>query len=84
MRKYLDKSTGTADKYVHVSLTSFPVMTICPTYPYRIDALKDNGVETKSDIQFGAKWVSDKEGKSAEKFYEEVRLIYVRICAKLR
>ena len=33
--KYLDKETGTADKYVHVSNTSFPELTVCPTYPYR-------------------------------------------------
>ena len=49
--KYLAKSTGTADKYVHVSKTSFPVMTICPTYPYHLDRLQKHGLETKSDIQ---------------------------------
>lgn len=38
--KYLDKETGTADKYVHVSNTSFPELTICPTYPYREDVLQ--------------------------------------------
>ena len=57
---------------MHVSLTSFPVLTICPTYPYRLEALNANGVATKSEIQFGAKWVSDKEGKTPNEFYEEV------------
>lgn len=51
VEKYLLKSTGTADKYVHVSKTSFPVMTICPTYPYKLDRLQYHGVMTKSDIQ---------------------------------
>lgn len=40
VEKYLDAFTGTGDKYVHVSKISFPVMTICPTYPYRLDKLK--------------------------------------------
>lgn len=72
--KYLEKSTGTADKYVHVSKTSFPIMTICPTYPYKLTKLKEHGLNTKNEIQFGANWVSKQQGISPTEFYKDVVL----------
>lgn len=72
--KYLDKETGTADKYVHVSNTSFPELTICPTYPYREKILQENGIERKWDVQFGASWISNDTTKSALEFYQEMTL----------
>ena len=64
--KYLDKETGTADKYVHVSNASFPELSICPTYPYRLDVLQANGVEKTWDVQFDANWISNDTTKSAK------------------
>ncbi len=43
VRKLFAFRTGTADKYVHVALASFPVMTLCPPYPYREDRLQFHG-----------------------------------------
>ena len=68
--KYFLKSTGTADKYVHASVTAFPEMTVCPTTPYRLESLVHHGVDTRSQIQFGSKWISDKIGVTPQQFYE--------------
>ena len=72
--KYLDKETGTADKYVHVSNASFPELSICPTYPYKLDVLQANGIEKTWDLQFGANWISNDTTKSAQEFYNEFTL----------
>lgn len=72
--KYFAKDTGTGDKYVHVSSTSFPVMTICPTYPYRLPVLRSYGVDTLTDLQFGAQWVPQNATVSPVEFYEDVVL----------
>ena len=72
--KYLDKETGTADKYVHVSNVSFPELTICPTYPYREDVLKENGIERAWEVQFGASWISNDSNTSPVQFYEDMTL----------
>ena len=40
INKFLAKRTATGDYYVHTSRTSFPVLTICPTHPYRLDVLQ--------------------------------------------
>ena len=72
--KFFLKATGTADKYVHVSKTSFPILTVCPTYPYKLDRLQHHGVETKSDIQFGAEFSSKIPGVTPQEFYEDVVL----------
>ena len=54
------------------------MLTICPTYPYKLDVLREGGIETKSDIQFGARWVPDKErgpwNGDAREFYNDVTL----------
>ena len=68
------QSTGTADKYVHVSKTAFPELTICPTYPYRLEALQSNGIETRNLLRFGSNWISNNTNISAEQFYEEIVL----------
>lgn len=72
--KFLSKKTGTADKYVHVSDTYIPELTICPTYPYKLDVLTANGITTTSQMQFGANWISNDSQKSAEYFYNETVL----------
>ena len=74
VKKYNLRSTATADKYVHVSNASFPVMTICPTYPYKLDRLNYHGVATRSDIQFQADFVSNRSDYNPIQFYEDVIL----------
>ena len=51
VEKYVLMERGTTDSYQLVSNIPFPVMTICPTYPYKLDRLQFHGVPTKSDIQ---------------------------------
>lgn len=70
--KYLEESTGTGDKYVHVARTSFPVMTICPAYPYKLDRLQHHGIMTKSDIQFQSAWISNDSTVDPITFYEDI------------
>ena len=72
--KYLDKSTGTADKYVHVSKTAFPELTICPTYPYKLDILQANGIETRNALRFGSNWIPNNTQINAEEFYRDIVL----------
>jgi hypothetical protein len=74
IKKFGTKSTGTANKYVHVSKTAFPELTICPTYPYKLDTLIANGIPTRNDVQFGASWISNDSRKSPQDFYKEVVL----------
>ena len=68
------KSIGTADKYVHVSKTAFPELTICPTYPYRLEVLQANGIETRNLLRFGSNWISNDTNLSAEQFYKDIVL----------
>ena len=72
VKKYYLMATATGDKYVHVSKTSFPVMTICSTYPYKLDRLNYHGVATKTDIQFKAQFVSNRSGVTPVEFYNDV------------
>lgn len=43
VKKFLKASTGTGDKYVHVSKTNFPVPTFCPAVPYRPEVFQSSG-----------------------------------------
>ena len=70
--KYLDKNTGTADKYEHVSEISFPELTICPTYPYKLDQLQRNGIAGRNKIQFGAAWLSNNTNITPQSLYQDV------------
>ena len=72
VEKYLYKSTGTADKYVHITQTSFPELTICPTYPYKLDVLQQNGISDRKKIQLAAQWLSNNSDKTPQKLYEEI------------
>ena len=72
--KYMNKSTGTADKYVHVSKTAFPELTICPTYPYKLDILQANGIETRNALRFGSNWIPNSTQFNAEEFYRDIVL----------
>ena len=74
VQKYLNFSTGTGDKYVHVSRTSFPVLTVCATYPYKMDRLAAHGISYKNKLQLEAHWVSNDSSVSPVQFYEDVVL----------
>ena len=49
--KYLKRGTGTSESYKHISTQPFPVLTICPTYPYKDDRLSYHGVDIVRDLQ---------------------------------
>lgn len=66
--------SGTADKYVHVSKTAFPELTICPTYPYKLEVLQSNGIETRNNLRFGSNWISNDTNTTPEQFYKEIVL----------
>ena len=70
----MNKSTGTADKYVHVSKTAFPELTICPTYPYKLDALQANGIPTRNKLRFGSQWVSNNSRITPRQLYSQIVL----------
>ena len=79
VEKYLEKNTGTGDQYVHISKTSFPVMTVCPTYSYNLSVLAANGVgdgaaKSRTEIQWNSNWLSNDTGKSPREFYGEMVL----------
>ncbi len=73
VRKFLDHKTGTADKYAHVSKAPFPVLTICPPYPYDSEQLTNHGV-TRSQIQWKANWISNQSDVDPVQFYDDVVL----------
>ena len=49
--KYLKRGTGTSESYKDISTVPFPVLTICPTYPYRDERIAYHGVDIVRDIQ---------------------------------
>ena len=49
--KYLKRETGSSESYKDISTVPFPVLTICPTYPYKDDRLKYHGVDIVRDLQ---------------------------------
>ena len=48
-----------ADKYVHISKTPFPDLTICPTNPYKEELLIKNGIASREEYRWDAKWNSN-------------------------
>ena len=48
LKRYTLKATGTADKYVHIVNTSFPVLDLCPSDNYDATVLKVSGTQVKS------------------------------------
>ena len=47
-------------------------MTICPTYPYKLDVLQRNGIKGRNFIQLGAQWLSNDTYTTPEQLYSEV------------
>ena len=49
--KYLKRETGSSEIYKDVRNVPFPVLTICPTYPYKDERLRYHGVDIVRDLQ---------------------------------
>ena len=49
--KFFKRGTGTSESYKDISTVPFPVLTICPSYPYKGDRIKFHGLELKKDLQ---------------------------------
>ena len=84
VEKYMLRNTGTGDKYQHTSKVPFPEMTICPTYPYRLNVLNNNGISGKNSIQLGAQWISNDSSVTPVEFYEKVVIPIENVVHSLR
>ncbi len=73
VHKFTQANTATGDKYIHVSMTNFPELTICPAYPYDMERLRLHNV-TRSGLQWHAMWVSNQPNISPNVFFEDVVL----------
>ena len=74
VEKYFGKTTSTADHYVHTSKVIFPELTLCPTYPYKLDILHQHGIKGRNSIQLENQWISNYSHVTPEHFYSEVTL----------
>ena len=74
VEKYFGNRTSTADLYVHTSKVIFPELTLCPTYPYKLDILHQHGIEGRNNIQLGNQWVSNYSHVTPQQFYSDVIL----------
>ena len=61
-----------ADKYVHISKTPFPDLTICPTNPYKEEVLIKNGITNREDYRWNAKWNSNDSSISPKQLFESI------------
>ena len=61
-------------RYVHISKTMLPEITICPTYPYNETTLAKNGILSRTNIQWDTQWISNDTSKSPKSFYKEAVL----------
>ena len=84
VEKYMLKSTGSGDEYQHTSQVPFPEMTICPTYPYQLEVLKDNGIPGTNNIQLGAQWISNDSFVTPKDLYQDVVIPLDKVVHSLR
>ncbi len=71
LSKYLERKTGTTDKYVHISSFPLPELSFCPSLPYKEEVLEESGIGGgRTDIQLRAKWVPPSQ--DPEEFYRRV------------
>ena len=84
VEKYMSRNTGTAEKYEHVSEIVFPEMTICPTYPYKLEVLQENGIAGTNNIQLGAQWISNDSRTSPRELYDDVTIPIDEIVHSVR
>ena len=84
VEKYLERNTGTGDKYEHTSKVPFPEMTICPTYPYRLNVLNKNGISGKNNIQLGAQWISNDTSVTPIQLYDEAVIPIQNVVHSIR
>ena len=69
---WLDSETGTRTLYLPTSETPFPDLSICPSDPYNLETLIQNGIKGVDEYRFNSNWNSDNPGKKAKDLYEEV------------
>ena len=50
--KFISRPTGTRDSYMHLSKTSFPMVTLCPTNPYRLEVIQAAGILSLAELRF--------------------------------
>ncbi|XP_023334500.1 uncharacterized protein LOC111705999 isoform X2 [Eurytemora carolleeae] len=84
VENYLKKLTSTGDTYAHVATLPFPELTICPTYPYKLDVLQANGIPSQSAIQFNSNWISNISFISPKQLYESTLIKIEEILVQLR
>ena len=84
VEKYMLKNTGSGDKYQHTSQVPFPEMTICPTYPYQLDVLNENGIPGTNNIQLGAQWISNDSSVTPKDLYQDVVIPLDKVVHALR
>ena len=85
MTKYTAGNTATSDKYQHIATLPFPDLSICPSYPYKLDVLQANGITDKSSYQFKAGWVSTKDpSKKPKELFHDVIYSYEDIVKNIR
>ena len=49
--KFVKRGTGTSESYKEISTVPFPVLTICPSYPYKDERIRYHGLDLKKDLQ---------------------------------
>ena len=57
--KYLKRGTGTSESYKDISAVPFPVLTVCPTYPYKDDRIVYHGLNIVRDLQVKKELTTD-------------------------
>ena len=57
--KYLRRGTGTSESYKDISKVPFPVLTVCPTYPYKDDRIVYHGLNIVRDLQVKKELTTD-------------------------
>ena len=82
--KFLEFNVGTADKYVLTTEAAFPELTICPSYPYKLDVLQRNGINSRHDIQFHFDWISKDSKITPQQLYSEVVIGKLFRCCESR
>ena len=80
---WLDSETGTRTLYLPTSETSFPDLSICPSDPYNLQELVQNGINNVNDYRLKSNWNSNKPGKKAKDLYGEVVIDVTKIMEKI-
>ena len=80
---FLDSETGTRTLYLPTSETPFPDLSICPSDPYNLEKLVQNGIKGVDEYRLNSNWNSDNPGKKAKDLYEEIVIDVTKIMKKI-